>query len=148
MSSFNKVILLGNLTRDPEIRYSPKGQAIGKLGIAVNRKYKTESGEQKEEVTFVDVDCFGKQAELIGQYLKKGAPLFAEGRLKLDSWDDKATGQKRYALRVVLENFQFIGGGKADGGEPSAPATRATRPSVAPAAQPSSQEVDNSDIPF
>lgn len=143
MSSFNKVILLGNLTRDPEIRFTPKGQPIGKIGLAVNRKYKTESGEQKEEVTFVDVDCFGKQAELIGQYLKKGAPLFIEGRLKLDSWEKD--GKKEYKLKVVLENFQFLGGGDREGGQ--AP-QRQARPAEAPTAQPKQSEADTSDIPF
>ena len=99
MASFNKVILLGNLTRDPELRYTPKGMAVARLGMAVNRTYKTEGGESREEVTFVDIDAWGKQAELISQYLRKGNPLFVEGRLKLDQWDDKASGQKRTALR-------------------------------------------------
>lgn len=117
MASFNKVILLGNLTRDPELRYTPKGQAVARLGLAVNRSYKTDTGETKEEVTFIDVDAWGKQAELIGQYLRKGSPLFMEGRLKLDQWDDKNTGQKVSKLRVVMENFQFIGGPRgAEGG--------------------------------
>lgn len=110
MASYNKVILLGNLTRDPELRYTPKGTAVARLGLAVNRSYKSETGETKEEVTFLDVDAWGKQAELIGQYLRKGNPLFVEGRLRLDQWDDKQTGQKRSALKVVMENFQFIGG--------------------------------------
>lgn len=110
MSSFNRVILLGNLTRDPELKYTPKGQAVAKIGLAVNRKYKTDAGEQ-EEVTFIDIDAWGKQAELIGQYLKKGNPLFVEGRLKLEQWDDKNTGKKVSKLKVVMENFQFLGGG-------------------------------------
>lgn len=165
MASFNKVILLGNLTRDPELRYTPKGQAVARLGLAVNRSYKTETGETKEEVTFIDIDAWGKQAELIGQYLKKGNPLFIEGRLKLDQWDDKTTGQKVSKLRVVMENFQFIGGNRAaDGsgpgpaagsgfGAPSAPAPRQARPAApsAAAAAPEgsdapSGEVD--DVPF
>ncbi len=95
MASFNKVILMGNLTRDPELRYTSKGMAIAKIGMAINRKWKNEAGEMKEEVTFVDVDAFGRQAENIGQYFKKGRPIFIEGRLKLDQWDDKQTGQKR-----------------------------------------------------
>ncbi len=103
MASFNKVILLGNLTRDPELRYTPKGTAVARLGLAVNRSYKTDSGESKEEVTFIDVDAWGKQAELISQYLRKGNPIFIEGRLKLDQWDDKQTGQKKSKLGVVLE---------------------------------------------
>jgi single-strand DNA-binding protein len=94
MANFNKVILAGNLTRDPELRYTPKGTAIAKLGMAVNRTWKTETGENKEEVTFVDIDAFGRQAEVIGQYMKKGRPLLVEGRLKLDTWEDKNTHQK------------------------------------------------------
>src|ERR1051325_1858393 len=114
MASFNKVILVGNLTRDPELRYTPKGTAIAKIGVAVNRTWRTESGEQKEEVTFVDVDAFGKQAETIGQYLRKGRPLLIEGRLKLDQWDDKQTGQKKSRLGVVLESFQFLDSGNRE----------------------------------
>src|SRR5688572_29616228 len=111
MANFNKVILAGNLTRDPELRYTPKGMAIAKIAIAVNRSWRNEAGEQKEEVTFVDVDCFGKQAETIGQYLKKGRPILIEGRLRLETWDDKTTQQKRSRLGVVMESFQFIDSG-------------------------------------
>ena len=95
MASFNKVILAGNLTRDPELRYTPKGTAIAKIGLAVNRTWKSETGEMKEEVTFVDVDAFGRQAEVIAQYMKKGRPLLVEGRLRLDQWEDKNTHQKQ-----------------------------------------------------
>src|SRR5258708_26333939 len=102
MASFNKVMLVGNLTRDPELRYTPKGTAVAKLGIAVNRKWTNEAGETKEEVTFVDVDAFGKQAETISQYMRKGRPILIEGRLKLDTWDDKQTGQKRSKMGVIL----------------------------------------------
>jgi single-strand DNA-binding protein len=142
MASFNKVILVGNLTRDPELRYTPKGTAVAKLGLAVNRSYRTESGETKEEVTFVDIDAFGKQAETIGQYLKKGRPILVEGRLKLDQWDDKQTGQKRSRLGVILESFQFLdSGNRGDGNpegqrRPAAPAQRATNPAAEPAAPP------------
>lgn len=117
MTGFNKVILAGNLTRDPELRYTPSGTAIAKFGLALNRKWKDQSGEMKEEVTFVDVDAFGKQAELIGQYLKKGQPLLVEGRLRTDSWEDKQTQQKRSRLGVVLEGMTFLGGGSRDGGD-------------------------------
>jgi single stranded DNA-binding protein len=103
MASFNKVILLGNLTRDPEVRYTPKGSAVCDLGIAVNRVYTTEGGERREEVTFVDVVLWARLAEIAGEYLKKGRPIFIEGRLQMDSWDDKQTGQKRTKLRVVGE---------------------------------------------
>src|SRR6478672_9841151 len=121
MASFNKVILAGNLTRDPELRYTPKGTAIAKIGLAVNRTWKNDAGETKEEVTFVDVDAFGRQAEVIAQYMRKGRPLLVEGRLKLDQWDDKQTGQKRSRLGVTLESFSFLdsGGGRGEGGNSS-----------------------------
>ena len=109
MASYNKVLLMGNLTRDPEVRYTPKGTAIANLGLAVNRTWRDESGQEKEEVLFVDVDVWGRQAETAGQYLAKGRPVFIEGRLKLDSWDDKETGQKRNKLKVVAERVQFLG---------------------------------------
>ena len=126
MPNYNKVILMGNLTRDPEVRYTSGGTAIAKLGLAVNRRWKNQEGQMQEETTFVDVDAFGRQAETIGQYLKKGRPVMVEGRLKLDQWDDKQTGQKRSKLGVVLENFQFLdsrgeGGGGADSGDYSQP---------------------------
>src|SRR6187401_2684541 len=108
MANFNKVILIGNLTRDPELRYTPKGTAIAKIGLAINRTWKNEAGETKEEVTFVDVDAFGRTAEVIGQYLKKGRPILIEGRLKLDTWEDKQTNQKKSKLGVVAESFQFM----------------------------------------
>ena len=95
MASYNKVLLMGNLTRDPEVRYTPKGTAIATIGLAVNRRWTTDAGEQKEEVTFVDVEVWGRQAETVGQYLSKGKPIFVEGRLKLDSWEDKESGQKK-----------------------------------------------------
>jgi len=134
MASFNKVILLGNLTRDPELRYTPKGTAIVKLGMAINRTWKDETGAAKEEVTFVDVDAFGRQAEVIAQYMRKGRPLFVEGRLRMDTWDDKQTGQKRSKMNVVLESFQFVDSGGARSGEEGgvAPA-RAPRSSATPA---------------
>jgi single-strand DNA-binding protein len=110
MASFNKVILLGNLTRDPETRTTPNGHTICKLGLAVSRKFNTRDGGQKEETCFVDVDAFGKQAEAIQKYMRKGKPLMIEGRLKLDQWE--SDGQKRQKLGVVCESFQFVG--KAD----------------------------------
>lgn len=120
MSSFNKVILLGNLTRDPEMRTTPSGLSIAKLGLAVNRSYSTRDGERKEEVTFIDVDAFGKQAEAISKYLKKGSPLMMEGRLKLDQWEGQS-GEKRSKLSVVLESFQFIGGASGGSSNPNSP---------------------------
>jgi len=109
MASYNKVILVGNLTRDPEMKYTPKGTAIARISLATNRKWKTESGEEKEEVTFVDCDAFGRTAEVMQQYLTKGKPILVEGRLKLDSWQDKNTNEKRSKLGVVIESFQFLG---------------------------------------
>jgi single-strand DNA-binding protein len=156
MASFNKVILVGNLTRDPELRYTPKGTAVAKLGLAVNRTYRTESGETKEEVTFVDIDAFGKQAETIGQYLKKGRPILIEGRLKLDQWDDKQTGQKRSRLGVILESFQFLDSGNRADNNPEgqrramAPAQRSTNPAAEPAAPAEAEgpPPEEDDVPF
>lgn len=115
MASFNKVILLGNLTRDPETRATPSGLQICKFGIAVNRRFSTKDGEQREEVTYVDIDAFGKQAEVIDKYLSKGDPIHIEGRLKLDQWETKE-GDKRSRLGVVLEGFQFISGREGGSG--------------------------------
>ena len=142
MANFNKVLLMGNLTRDPEVRYTPKGTAIATLGLAVNRTWSTETGEKKEEVTFVDVDVWGRQAETIGQYMSKGRPIFIEGRLKLDQWDDKETGQKRSKLKVVCENFQFLGGpkGSAEVSEQAPPSSRPPQRAGRPAPPAPSQE--------
>jgi len=151
MASFNKVILAGNLTRDPELRYTPKGTAIARLGVACNRKWKSETGELKEEVTFVDVDAFGKQAETIGQYLKKGRPILIEGRLRYDTWEDKQSGQKKSKLGVVLESFQFLdSGNRGEGGDaPSAPRSRPAA-SSAPASEPVEGDMppESDDVPF
>ena len=157
MASYNKVILMGNLTRDPELRYTPKGTAIAKLGLAVNRVWTNEAGEKKEEVTFVDVDVFGRTAENVGQYMRKGRPILIEGRLKLDQWDDKQTGQKKSKLGVVAETVQFLGsapGAGEGGGAPAAPAApRAQRPAPAanaPAAEPIEGDgpPESDDVPF
>ena len=168
MASFNKVILLGNLTRDPQLKYLPSQTAVAEFGIACNRKFKSAAGEDREEVTFVDITAFGKQAELINQYFTKGKPIFIEGRLKFDSWEDKQGGGKRSKLTVVLEGFQFIGGrdgggggggrsqgyeGGADEGGPSAPPQRGpSRPAPSqPQAQPpfgDEQQFKDDDIPF
>jgi single-strand DNA-binding protein len=136
MRGYNKVILVGNLTRDPELRYTPKGTAVAKIGLAINRVWRDESGANKEEVTFVDVDAWGKQAETISQYLKKGRPILVEGRLKLDQWDDKQTNQKRSRLGVVLEAFQFLdsGGGQGGAGFSSDGPSDASRQQARPAA--------------
>jgi len=152
MASFNKVLLLGNLTRDPEVRYTPKGSAVCDLGVAVNRVYTTDSGEKREEATFVEVTLWGRTAEVAGEYLKKGRPIFIEGRLQLDSWDDKQTGQKRSKLKVIGESMQLLGGrpggtvapgesaeeDRQPGGKTSAPPPKSTAP-AAP---------DEDEIPF
>lgn len=113
--SFNKVFLMGNLTRDIEIRHTSGNTAVGKFGLAVNRKFRTQSGENREEVTFVDCEAWGRTAEVMSQYLHKGRPVFVEGRLKLDQWEGK-DGSKRSKVLVVVENFQFIDSGGGGGG--------------------------------
>lgn len=156
MANFNKVILAGNLTRDPEMRYTPKGTAVAKFGLAVNRKWKAETGELKEEVTFVDIEAWSSQAETIGKYLKKGRPILLEGRLRYDSWDDKQTNQKRSRLVVVLDSFQFLDSGRTEAGTAAAAATRtAAAPAGAPAttapeqpAEPDAPAVEQDDVPF
>jgi single-strand DNA-binding protein len=152
MASYNKVILVGNLTRDPELRYTPKGMAIAKIGLAVNRNWTSESGEKKEEVTFVDVDIFGRTAENVAQYMKKGRPILIEGRLKLDQWDDKQTGQKRSKLGVVAETVQFLGspggaGGSEGGDAPRRPAAPSSAPAPSPSSEPDAPPPDD-DVPF
>jgi single-strand DNA-binding protein len=109
MASLNKVLLMGNLTRDPELRYTPGGAAVCTLGVAMNRRYTTARGEDKEEVCFVDVEAWGKWAEACGSYLRKGAPVFIEGRLRYDQWEDRDTGKKRSRLVVTAERGQFLG---------------------------------------
>ena len=149
MASFNKVILLGNLTRDPEVRYTPKGSAVTDLGIAVNRQYTLENGEKREEVTFVDVTFWGRTAEVAGEYLKKGRPIFIEGRLQLDTWDDKQSGQKRSKLKVIGETMQMLGsprsGGATDNGDDSG--GRPGRPSAPPKSTVAAGP-DDDEIPF
>src|SRR3954468_5638403 len=149
MPALNKVLLMGNLTRDPELRVTPKGTSICQFSLAINRQFKMESGETREEVIYVDVEAWGKQGETIAKYVTKGRPLFVEGRLRLDQWEDKNTKEKRSRMKVVCDNFQFLGTGRAEGapgaeggggGEApryNSPAPRAggaTRP-AAPAAQ-------------
>lgn len=120
MADLNKVMLIGRLTRDPQLRYLPSQSAVCDFGLAVGRKFKTANGEQKEETAFIDCTVFGKGAEIFNQYMAKGKQVFLEGRLKFDQWDDKTTGQKRSKLNVVVEDFQFLGapgdGQRAGGG--------------------------------
>ena len=147
MASFNKVMLLGNLTRDPEVKYTPKGSAVADIGLAVNRTYTTDGGEKREETTFVDVTMWGRQAEIAGEYLKKGRPIFVEGRLQLDTWDDKQTGQKRSKLKVVGENLQLLGGRDgAEGG--GGGGSRSSGGKSSGKSAPAAEEPADDDIPF
>jgi single-strand DNA-binding protein len=155
MANLNKVMLIGNLTRDPEIKYTPKGSAVADIGLAINRNFTLESGEKREETTFVDVVLWGRLAEIAGEYLKKGRPVFIEGRLQLDSWDDKQTGQKRSKLRVIGEGMQLLGSRGDSGGEsaPSGSAPRSQNASKPPAAKkppvdPDLEPGEEDDIPF
>jgi single-strand DNA-binding protein len=116
MPSLNKVLLMGNLTRDPELRVTPKGTSICQFSLAINRQFKMESGETREEVIYVDVEAWGKQGETIAKYVTKGRPLYVEGRLRLDQWEDKNTKEKRSRMKVVLEQFQFLGDSRGGGG--------------------------------
>lgn len=126
MAYLNKVFLIGNLTRDPELRVTPKGTAICQFGLAVNRQFKDESGATRDETTFVDIEAWGKQGELVAKYLTKGSPAMVEGRLKLDQWEDKQSGQKRSKMKVVLENVQFLSmRASAGSGGAGSPATGA-----------------------
>jgi len=150
MASFNKVIIAGNLTRDPEMRYTPKGTAVARITLAVNRTYTTETGDKKEEVSFVEVDAWGRQAEVISQYMKKGRPLLVEGRLKQDTWEDKNTHQKQSKLKVVLEGFTFIDSRSAESGPAAKPAP-APPPAAAPGPEPAEPEAapsEEDDVPF
>ena len=154
MPNLNKVMLMGNLTRDPELRYLQSGSAVCSFGMAINRKWKSPAGEQKEDVCFVDVTFFGRLAEVISEFMKKGRPIYVEGRLKLDSWTGK-DGQKRTKLHVVGENMQFLDSRGAPAGEGRAP-REAAAPKPAPA-EPGSEpdevpdkdfNVDDETIPF
>lgn len=142
MPSFNRVTLLGHLTRDPQLKYLPSQTALVEFGLAMNNSYTTKSGEKREEVCFVDCTAFGKPAELINQYCTKGKALLVEGRLKYDTWEDKQGGGKRSKHTVVVENFQFVGG--RDGGEKR----DGQDEQPAPAEQPASQTFSDDDLPF
>src|SRR5262249_32496644 len=145
-------ILAGNLTRDPELKYTTKGTVVARLGMAINRTWKSETGETKEEVTFVDIDAWGRQAEVIAQYVKKGRPLLVEGRLKLDQWDDKQTGQKRSRLGVVLESFSFLDSNRGEGNSSDMSRARAASVPVAAGAAEAVSEPpmppEDDDVPF
>ncbi len=148
MPNFNKVLLMGNLTRDPEMRATPSGTAVCQFGLAVNRIYNNSNGERQEETTFVDIEAWGRQAETISKYVSKGNPLFVEGRLKLDSWENKE-GEKRSKMKVVLENMQLISQrGEGGGGyspSDSSPPARASNTSSSSAQQ--GEDIEE-DVPF
>jgi len=163
MPSLNKVLLMGNLTRDPELRVTPKGTPICQFSLAINRQFKMESGESREEVIYVDIEAWGKQGETIAKYCTKGRPLYVEGRLRLDQWEDKNTKEKRSRMKVVLEQFQFLGdsrgGGAGGAGGAAAGASdfdqtgggtpeRHSPPPRSAGAKPASQENLDEDVPF
>ena len=156
---FNRVYIGGNLTRDPEVRSLPSGTAVCQLGVATNRRYTTQQGEQREDTCFVDVDVFGRQADNCGQYLQKGAPVFIEGRLQMDQWQDRQTGQQRSKLKVHALSVQFLSRGGGQGGGQgvvqgtSGPARGGAVWHTQPMQQPGPQVVDGTppdddDIPF
>jgi single-strand DNA-binding protein len=154
MPNLNKLMLIGNLTRDPEVKYTPKGTAVAQIGLAVNRVWSNDAGEKQEETTFVDIELWGRQAEIAGEYLRKGRPVFIEGRLKLDSWDDKQTGQKRSKMKVVGEQLQLLGSREGAGGGAETAENRPARPpgkaAPPPARAPADPDLDagEDDIPF
>ena len=159
MPALNKVLLMGNLTRDPELRVTPKGTPICQFSLAINRTFKMESGETREEVTYIDIEAWGKQGETIAKYVTKGRPLYVEGRLRLDQWEDKTSKEKRSRMKVVLENFQFLGDGRggAGGGAPSASSEPGIDQTASPerhsppargAAKPGAVENLDEDVPF
>jgi single-strand DNA-binding protein len=145
MANVNKVFLIGNITRDPELRYTPGGAPVTDLGVAVNRYFNTKDGERREETLFIDVTVWNRQAENCCQFLRKGQPVHIEGYLRMDTWDDRNTGEKRSKIKIEAENVQFLGGRRDAGGAPDedfggaggAPPAREPRRS-APAAEPRS----------
>lgn len=148
MSSFNRVILMGNLTRDPEMTYTPSQVAVCKFGLAINRRFKSKSGEDREDVLFIDCTAFDKRGETIHQYCTKGKQILIEGSLKQDSWEDKQTGQKRTKVYVIVESFQFVGGRRDDGDSQDNSEPPAKRPAGRPAARPAPQAAVEEDAGF
>lgn len=153
MPSFNRIVLLGNLTRDPQIKNLPSSTTVADFGLAMTRRFRTKSGEEREDVCFIDCAAFGKQAEVIAQYCRKGRSLLVEGRLKYDAWDDKDTGSRRSKISVVVENFQFM---SARDESPSASVTGRqqpleqgdARPAPASPIDPDKRHFDEAEIPF
>lgn len=149
MASFNKVVLIGNVTKNLELKFTPKGKAVAKIGLAINRYWTNDAGERKEDVTFVDVDVFGRTAENCAQYLSRGKSVLVEGRLKLDTWDDKQTGQKRSRLGVVAESVQFLGSRTDQGdAQSAAEAPQPDAPADVAAPAPKTDAPDGDDVPF
>lgn len=148
MANFNKVILLGNITRELDLKYTPKGTAVLDIGLAVNRVYGADTGERREETTFIDITFWGRTAEIVNQYCQKGSPLFVEGRLQLDTWEDKSSGQKRSKLRVVGESIQLIGPRSGGGSEAHGSTGGSSQRGSAPESSGGSPPPDEDDIPF
>jgi single-strand DNA-binding protein len=147
MANLNKVQLMGNLTRDPELRHTPRGTAVAEISIAINRSWRNDAGEKQEDTTFVDVTFWGKTAELAQKYLAKGRGIYIEGRLQLDTWEDKESGKKRSKLKIVGETLQFLPDGK--GGDRQATPARSASPQAQPAVrQGIPEEFEDDDIPF
>lgn len=147
MPNLNKVMLMGNLTRDPELRYTPKGTAVAEISLAINRVWQNEQNQKQEETTFVDVTLWGRQAELVQQYVTKGQPLYVEGRLTIDTWDDKGTGKKRSRMKVIGESIQFLGS-KSEQGPGQQSQRQRPQQSQRPASQPPADDNADDDIPF
>lgn len=145
MASYNRVILLGNLTRDPEVRYTPQGTAVCDVGIAVNERRKNAAGEWVDEVVYVDVTLWGRTAEVAGEYLTKGSPLLVEGRLRLDTWESQ-DGQKRSRLRVVGERMQMLGS-RGSGEGATGGGTRQRRPAASSGGSPAADDMPPADFP-
>jgi single-strand DNA-binding protein len=155
MANLNKVMLIGNLTRDPELRYTPSGRAVADISLAINRVWVNDAGQKQEDTTFVDVTLWGRQAELAQQYLTKGRGAYVEGRLQMDTWDDKETGKKRSRLKVVGDSLQFLPdgrGGAAGGGAPpqrsNGPQQQRSAPPQGASAAPPEDFQEEDDIPF
>lgn len=150
MASLNKVLLIGNLTRDPDVKMMTNGRPVCNFGLALNRSYKDSEGNRKDETTFVDVECFGPRAEAVGRFFTKGRAIFVEGRLKLDQWESKE-GEKRSAIRVVLDNFEFVDSrqdSQTQTNQSPSPAPEATAQAVSPEEPKTSDPDLDEDVPF
>lgn len=158
-ANFNKVILMGNLTRDPEMRMLPSNMPVASFGLAVNDRFKNKQTDQWEErPNFIDCEAFGRTAENVGKFFSKGKPIFIEGKLRFDQWEDRQSGQKRSKLKVVVDTFQFVGGRDSGGGQGGGGGYQQNQgnqgggwdnnPAPAPAGGPGHEPVNEDDIPF